>query len=334
MKRLAVRLAVAASRLGSRNSYVLEEFAAGRSLDGAGRVAIFVHYDGSGRVHGFVVHHLKALRLAGFEIVFVSNAPALHVEDVQKLRGDCARILRRKNVGYDFGAYKDGLLTLGDLSRLDEVALVNDSIYGPLFDLRPLLSRCTDRAAIWGVTDSWEIQYHLQSYFLLFKKEALLSPAFRKFWNDVLYVPSKNWIIEQYEVGFTQKMLRSGLSCAALFPYQQAVATVVEAAQSDALSGGNPTAPLLQYMAWAIEAVAKGVPLNPTHYLWEFLLEAGCPFLKRNLLVENSQRVPSLDRWPEIIRKGTSYDPGLIRQHMEAMGIAAPTEHPSPAALA
>jgi len=94
-----MRLAVAPSRLRLRKTYVVEEFATERSLAGAGRVAIFVYYDRSGRVHDFVLHHVKALRQAGFEIVFVSNSASLQIEDVQKLRGNCAKIMRRKNVG-------------------------------------------------------------------------------------------------------------------------------------------------------------------------------------------------------------------------------------------
>ena len=54
--------------------------------------------------------------------------------------------------------------------------LANDSVYGPLFDLKEILARCDASADIWGMTDNRAGGYHLQSYFLLFRGRALVCP--------------------------------------------------------------------------------------------------------------------------------------------------------------
>jgi lipopolysaccharide biosynthesis protein len=58
------------------------------------------------------------------------------------------------------------------------VLLVNDSIYGPLAPLEPILARIDLEAAdLWGATESWQTRYHLQSFFLAAGRTVLTSPA-------------------------------------------------------------------------------------------------------------------------------------------------------------
>lgn len=303
-----------------RGSQVVERHGGERGFDDTRRLAIFVHYDRRGRVHDFVLYHLQALRSAGFDIVFVSNSPKLDGNAVERLRPLCAAILRRRNRGYDFGAYKDGLLFVGDLSKLDEVLLTNDSVYGPLTDLRPVLSRCDgDKAAVWGATDSWDQHYHLQSYFLLFKKEALLHPAFKAFWRKVRYVSSKEWVIRKYEVGLTKTMVRNGLRCKALFPYRQAAGALTRAVLKDGLLKREDLPEChRQFVAGLFLAIERGAPLNATHCFWDYLIaELGCPFIKRDLLLRNPTRVPFVNQWENVVRTATTYDPDLILRHLE-----------------
>ena len=49
------------------------------------------------------------------------------------------------------------------------LVIANDSVYGPFGPLGPLLSRMDFGAAdAWGMTETWQIRYHLQSYFVAF----------------------------------------------------------------------------------------------------------------------------------------------------------------------
>jgi lipopolysaccharide biosynthesis protein len=310
-----------------RRDYVVERQPGERSLVGAKRVAVFVHYDRRGRVHDYVLHYLRCLRGGGFEIVFVSNAPTLRGEARDRLKPLCALILRRRNVGYDFGAYKDGIAALGNIADFDELLLVNDSVYGPFSDLGEIIARCDrQRAAVWGITDNWFRRFHLQSYFLLFKAEALTSPAFGRFWNSVDYVQSKRWITERYEIGLSQFMIQNELRCTALYPYReaaQALAVAVAGLHEEPEEGEEPRAAIWneqqRFAAILFDAVERGLPLNSTHHLWDYLIgEMSCPFLKRELLERNPMKVPALRRWEALLREKFDYDTDLILRHLEA----------------
>jgi hypothetical protein len=45
------------------------------------------------------------------------------------------------------------------VARLDALIFANDSVYGLFTDLTAALKRCDDSAAIWGITDSWDIRF-------------------------------------------------------------------------------------------------------------------------------------------------------------------------------
>jgi lipopolysaccharide biosynthesis protein len=309
-----------------RAHFIVERHSGDRSLAGARRVAVFVHYERRGRLHDYALYYIDCLRGAGFEVVFVSNAPVLPAESVAKLQPLCALILRRRNIGYDFGAYKDAIGTLGNIAALDELLLTNDSVYGPFGDLAAIVSRCdAERAVLWGITDNWFRRFHLQSYFLLFKQPALTSDVFARFWSKVLYVQSKRWIIEKYEIGLSQGMLQSGLRCAALYPYRDVaemlnagVARMHEEARADDKLHAAAWTEQQKFAANISDAIAHGLPLNSTHHLWDYLLaEMACPFLKRELLERNPMKIPSLQRWESLVRGTFDYDTDLILRHLE-----------------
>src|SRR5215470_12548921 len=302
-----------------RQSYVRQRWPGALDLDTASRVAVFAHFDRQGVVDEFILHYLAAIAHAGFTTLFVSNAPRLGSESLSRLTPLCGAILRRANVGLDFGAFKDGIATLQP-ERLEALLLVNDSVYGPFRDLADVISGMNLlEADVWGITDSWEHHFHLQSYFLLFGHRALISEAFSRFWSRLRYVQSKSWVVKHYEIGLTRALLQAGLRCRALFPYRIAATTAVEAmrgempADSRALAG-----PRQRFAATLVAAVEAGRPLNPSHYFWDPLISRmGCPFLKRELLRKNPARIPGLVHWQDVIQVTGKYDTDLIVRNLE-----------------
>src|SRR5262252_1447401 len=216
-----------------RPSYVRQRWPGALDLNTATRVAVFAHFDRQGIVDDFVLHYLTAIAHAGFTTLFVSNAPRLSSESLSRLSPLCGAILQRANVGLDFGAFKEGIASL-QLERLEALLLVNDSVYGPFRDLAEVISGMNLlEADVWGITDNWERHFHLQSYFLLFGRRAVASPAFRRFWRRLRYVQSKSWVIRHYEIGLTRTLLQAGLRCRALFPYRVAATTLVGAVRGE-----------------------------------------------------------------------------------------------------
>lgn len=234
------------------------------------RVALVCHYDPAGRLRDDLLRYLHELAETGHSVLLVSNSGALQPRALAAARAVCAGVLVRRNVGRDFCAWRDAMERCG-LPRPDtrQILLANDSVYGPLHPLAPLLARIRVERGLWGMTDSTQRGDHLQSYFLLAQCDLLHSLAWSRFWRAVRPLPSKWLMIGRYEVGLTQAMLRAGFRCRALFPHAAA-------------QFGRPA-------------------VNPLLDGWRALLEAGMPFVKRELLRDNPTGVADLAAWRDVV---------------------------------
>ena len=229
-------------------------------------IAIFAHFDPHGDISGETISYLRALAESGFSVVLVSNSGQLSDSARLAALPLCAAILIRRNIGLDFAAWHDAMQAL-ELPRAETemLLLVNDSMHGPFWPLGPTLARMDfARADIWGLTESAEVAPHLQSYFLAAGPVALRSPAWASFWRRVRPLRDKTALIRLFEIGFSTAMRRAGLRLAPLFPTP--------------LDGSNPT-------------LAR----------WRGLLNAGFPFVKRELVRTNPLRDPMVSQWREIV---------------------------------
>ena len=223
-------------------------------------------------------------------MALVSNSGRLR--DEAAVRALCDAVLVRRNVGYDFGAMREGL-SHWRLPRAEtrSVLLVNDSLVGPFTPLEPILARADlSQADVWGATDSPQRSHHLQSFFLLAGREALTSQAWASFWGDVRPVLSKEWIIAKYEIGLTRRLKKGGLRLRALFPYETLVAGLAPFEGSERRRA---------QAARLRRVLRRGGKLNPTADLWRELLRAGFPFVKRELLGANPGQVADVQEWRE-----------------------------------
>jgi lipopolysaccharide biosynthesis protein len=181
------------------------------------RIAIFAFFDAKSEVKSYVQSHLRALRAECSTVLFVSTAPLPEAEQA-KLRPLCDAVILRENVGWDFCMWQQALATV-DLSDVDELVLTNSSTFGPIFPLGPVLARMAEEPCdFWGMTDNFEIAWHLQSYFLVFKRAAFTSPAFQQFFASVLPYRDKDQVIRSYEIGLTRFLQEAGLRPAAFAP--------------------------------------------------------------------------------------------------------------------
>jgi len=271
------------------------------------KVCVFVHWDGAGDVRDHVVHHVRSLAQAGLSVVFVTNSGFLRPAAMGVLQQLCAGVLVRANVGYDFGAWREGFEVL-QLPRPDTemVVMANDSVYGPICPVDELLAKIDfGQADIWGCTESWQTRYHLQSYLIAFSPRVVASEAWRTFWAAVRPTWSKAWLIRLYEIGLTQALLKAGFTCRAVWPYRTLIKDLDPELLMDYTEGGpnlaDPTIRARQYHTRHIRnASVLRVPLNPTSDLWRQLMQAGFPFIKRELLRDNPTHVPDVAEWREV----------------------------------
>jgi lipopolysaccharide biosynthesis protein len=311
------RLSWYGALLRSRAPRIRRRWTGERNLAEAQKVAVLVHYSRRGGFLRYFRYLVEQLDRSGFAVIIVSNSPKLDATAVESLLPRCALVLHRHNIGYDFGAWRDGILQIPDIAALDQLLITNDSVFGPLQDLNTVLERCdTTQGDVWGITESFDTRFHLQSYFLLFNKPVLCSKNFPNFWNKMRYIENKRVVIFQYEIGLSQMLVKQGFRVRALHPYRQLVEAVLSHSLAGAGAGSHPLRD--GFLANLLQNINAGTPLNPTHYFWEYLVtDLNCPFIKRDLLEKNPVGIPFLGNWRNAIASASDYPVEFIEEYLQ-----------------
>ncbi len=288
------------------------------------RVCIFVHWDSGGDVREHVLHQIRSLAAAGVSVLFVTNSGRLRPAAMEAVKLICAGVIIRRNVGYDFGAWREGIEQAA-LPRPNTamVLISNDSVYGPVRPLHDLLSRMDFTVAdVWGCTESWQSRYHLQSYLMAFSPHVVASEAWRGFWAEVRPTWAKIWLIRLYELGLTQQLLKAGFTCRAIWPYQDLVRDLDPELLTDFKEGGPNLADAAvrarqHHARWIRGHAVTRTPMNPTSDLWRQLLASGFPFIKRELLRQNPTRVSDVEDWREVALEHHASDLAPIERDLQ-----------------
>lgn len=189
------------------------------------RLGIFVHYDKDNIVSNEDMTTINILSSFLSQTVFVTNAN-LDQKELDKVRLKGCQVKKRKNLGFDFGAWRDVLLEYGQekIEQFDEIVLVNNSCYAPLFDIREIFAEMEDKDLdFWGNTifpyysdgrylHKNYIPEHLQSYFIVFNKKVLQSGAFWRFWKNVPNYGNLTDVIANCETQLTKALSEAGFS--------------------------------------------------------------------------------------------------------------------------
>ncbi len=177
------------------------------------RIAIFVHFDVHDKVDDYVVFYLKSLKEAVDDILFVS-ASKLDEKELLKVKPYAMHSIVRENIGYDFASYRDGFAYLQKqdiLKNYDEVVFCNDSAYGGFHSFKNMFKAMEERKCdFWGLNDAYMYKYHLQSYFLVFRKSVFLSSIFSDFLKNVTVQKTKNDVVQKYEIGLSLMLFENG----------------------------------------------------------------------------------------------------------------------------
>lgn len=228
------------------------------------RLLLFVHYNKWGELADYVVYLLKRVRKIYARIVFISNSP-LSEEARAVLAGLCDEVVQRENTGFDFYAWKVALDREGPegLARYDSVTLMNDTCFGPLFDLEPVYREMEARDAdFWGMTthrEDWcddtlvtnrRIPEHIQSYFLCFKKDTALSGPFTEFWRKVTAEKRVEECIKKYETQLTAYLRKHGFTPDAFYDVAREATEFPNATTKDPAYLLQKKSPLLKVKAF------------------------------------------------------------------------------------
>lgn len=268
--------------------------------------ALYLHWSPDGRISPMVRRQVRLWREAGFACIFITNATPPE-EDWRAMAADTVLRIRRANVGRDFGAWRDAAaIALNRFGAPRELLLTNDSMMGPFLPLSPLVDAW--RAAgdgFFGLTESLGGGTHLQSYALLGRGEKAVGEMLGHL-AALKDTRSKWQLVQLGEIGLTQRMLRAGVPCWALFG-QERLASLASAATRTRIAPRHSSA----------EAFAR-VPFNPCHHLWRELVEGmGYPYLKTELIRRNPGRLPGVAAWREVV---PAEELPIIEEHLAIMG--------------
>ncbi len=175
------------------------------------RISLIAGYDSKGVIHDYVVHLARCLSRISEVYYFCDNG--LAEGEGAKLEGLATICGARRHGRYDFGSWGEMIDQIGweAIARFDELVLVNDSCYGPFYDLSLVFERMNSRRCdFWSMTGSREIAFHLQSYFLVFRWPVLADADFRNFWSNISKEYSYEHVVIKYEVGLSRLLLQNG----------------------------------------------------------------------------------------------------------------------------
>ena len=254
------------------------------------RLLLYVHFNKFGQLSSHVEYQLTQMRPLFSTLVFISNSD-LSGEDELTLQqaGLVDQVIRRENVGFDFAAWRDGMSSIGfeELKSYDSVTLMNDTCFGPLWDLKDLFERFEQDEAVdfWGMTNfraNAQFKEHIQSYYLSFSQRTVQSDAFQNFWTSVQNFTNVQDVIDNYETRVTTNLLDAG------FRYK----TVYNTVNEDTTGMLHPD---FSYY-------------NPTAILKEKV-----PFIKVKTIDANQHITPYI---LQAIEEQTNYPVELIVSHM------------------
>ena len=260
------------------------------------RAGIFLFYDPEGKVDDYILGCLGSLQQHMDYLLVVSNSP-LDETNRKRLESVSSEVMERKNVGYDVGAYRDGLRHLGwdHMGDYDELVLFNYTFFAPIHPWAGLFER-TDKwdTDFWGITEHDEVRphpflpklvmpRHIQSHWIAVRSSLSATKDWRTYWEDMPPIESYNDSIQWHESRFTGYFNALG--------YRHEVAYNVD---------DYPSA-------------------NPVFDNANLLLQDGCPILKRRNLFHNPLH---LDRFAIIgadmleQARAAGYDTDLILSNL------------------
>ena len=216
-----------AEKKGFTYKKVYNNFRHVKNMPGKKRLGIFVHYDKTNIISSEDLETLKAYKGILQDIVFVTNCD-LTQQELDKAKPYASDIMKRDNIGMDFGAWKYVLCALGKekVGEYDELVLFNNSCYAPLYDMNYVFETMeSENVDFWGITlfpylsDGTYIHKecipeHLQSYFTVYKKNVVNSEAFWEFWEGMPVYENYIDVVGNCESQFTKLLHDAGFSYA------------------------------------------------------------------------------------------------------------------------
>ena len=186
------------------------------------RLFLFAGYDQNGIIDDAIIYYVDALSKIGDVVLCMDcDCPKSQIEKIKKYT---IHTIAKRHGEYDFGSYKRAYQYARDkkiLDNYDVVYLVNDSVFGPMFNINDTIKNIetlpTDAAGI--VISKHKSHKFIESWFVRLNKNIFTSNWFNDFISNVCTQSRKTMITVKYEHGLTNLIHENKCSYSGLYEF-------------------------------------------------------------------------------------------------------------------
>ena len=184
------------------------------------RLFLFAGYDKDGIINDALILYIRALSNVG-DVVLCMDSDCKKSE-LNKIKPFVLHATAVRHGEYDFGSYKRAYQYARDkklLENYEHIYLVNDSVFGPVFDIRGILKNMenTKTDATGMVVATHKTHTYMESWFVRVNKKIFLTQWFDEFMSNVQSEKYKYIITVKYEHGLTNIIRNHGYSYVGLY---------------------------------------------------------------------------------------------------------------------
>ena len=267
-------------------------------------IAIVAHFDVQNKFSDNFLLLLEVLQCR-FDLITVVSTSAVEEKSLGAMRK--VRLIKRPNIGYDFYSHRVGISSLRSLQGINKLFLLNSSITivdQSLFaETIDKMLHILDANEVVGVTESSQIEWHLQSYLIGFDKSILLSAWFEKFIHSIEPQDDKFSIIYKYEIGLSKEIKKHKHKASVIFKPSTSQKIVAQLKWLKVVAKIENLKVTTFYRAFR-----HLKSLNQLHFCADYLAEA-CGFIKNEVLEKNPHNLKIKKKYSPYIVSGKEINP-------------------------
>lgn len=189
-------------------------------MDRCKRLFLFAGYDHDAIIDDALIHYVSTLSKFG-DVILCMDCECPKSE-INKIKPFTIHTVAKRHGEYDFGSYKRAYQHARDkkiLNKYDALYLVNDSVFGPMFDITNILNKIDSNTsdACGMVISKHKTHSFIESWFVRLNSKIFLTPWFNKFISSVAHESDKATITIKYEHGLTNIIKNHNCSWDAIY---------------------------------------------------------------------------------------------------------------------
>lgn len=184
------------------------------------RLFLFAGYDKDCIIDDALLYYVKSLSKYG-DVILCMDCTCKKNE-IEKIQKYTIHAVAQRHGEYDFGSYKRCFAYAYEnelLKNYDYVYLMNDSVFGPLYDIKKTLKKMEENLAdaCGMVVSKHKTHEFIESWFIRLNKNVFMSTWFHDFMCAVKKESGKTEVTIKYEHGLSNLLKSNNCSLDGLF---------------------------------------------------------------------------------------------------------------------